>query len=255
MIRKTMNINRLNISYLDNEKDGQSLICLHGHFGMGSMLTFVESFFDGRIILPDLRGHGFSDHALSYTRLDYIEDLKAIIDELDLQDPILLGHSLGGANIFQYASMYKNVKKIIIEDIGTEISQSNSFIADFPERFDSIWDVNNEFMKHNIILGPYFIESLCYDGTKWMFRFNYKDMIQSQIELNGIYWKDWESIKCPILLMHGMKSWACKTDNIKEMAKRNSNVTIKIYENAGHAIHEDERKQFCEDVTEFINRK
>ncbi|MCZ7385021.1 MAG: alpha/beta hydrolase [Candidatus Methanoperedens sp.] len=252
MKRKTMKINGLNISYLDNEKGGQSLICLHGHFGTGSMFKFVESFFDGRIILPDQRGHGYSDHADSYTRLDYIEDLKAIIDELNLQYPILLGHSLGGVNVFQYASIYKNVKMIIVEDIGTEISGSNSFIADFPECFDSIWDVNNEFMKHNMVLGPYFMESLYYDGTKWMFRFNCQEMIQSQIELNGIYWKDWENIKCPIFLLHGKKSWACKTDNIKEMAKRKSNVTLKIYENVGHAIHDEERKQFCEDINEFI---
>ena len=252
MKRKTAKVNGINISYLDNEKEGQSMVCLHGHFGMSSMFTFVESFFNGRIILPDLRGHGFSDHASSYSRLDYIQDLNGLINELKLQNPILMGHSLGGVNVYQYASMNKNVKMIIVEDIGTEINLSNEFVADFPESFDNIGDVNNEFVKHNMVMGSYFPESLYYDGIKWKFRFNYQDMIQSQKELNGNYWKDWENIQCPVLLMHGKKSWACTTENINEMAARNKNVTLKIYENAGHTIRDDERKQFCEAVNDFI---
>jgi pimeloyl-ACP methyl ester carboxylesterase len=252
MRRKTVKVNGINISYLDNEKKGQSIICQHGHFGMGSMFTFVESFFDGRIILPDLRGHGFSDHANSYSRLDYIEDLNQLINELSIQEPILMGHSLGGLNVFQYASIYKNVKMIIVEDIGTEILLSNEFIADFPESFDNIWDVNNEFIKHNMVMGSYFAESLYYESTKWKFRFNYQDMIQSQKELNGNYWKDWENIQCPVLLIHGKKTWACSTENIKQMSVRNKNVTLKIYENAGHTIHDEEREQFCNDVNDFI---
>jgi len=253
MKRKTIKINGLNISYLDNEILGQSLVCLHGHFGAGSMFKFLEKFYSGRIIIPDLRGHGFSDHASSYKREDYIDDLKKLIDNLELKNPILFGHSLGGTNVLQYASIYQNASKIIIEDIGTEVSSSNEFVANFPEIFDSIWDVNNEFIKQGRPLSLYFMESLYCDGLNWKFRFSYKDMIQSQIELNGNYWSDWENIKCPILLLHGAKSWACKTSNIKEMAERNKNVTLKIYENAGHAIHDDERKQFCEDIIEFIN--
>jgi pimeloyl-ACP methyl ester carboxylesterase len=254
MKRKIIHTNGINVSYLDNEKEGETLMCLHGHFGAASMFRFVESFFDGRIILPDLRGHGFSDSADSYSRMNYIKDLKGVIDGLNIVNPILLGHSLGGVNAYQYASINKNVKMIIIEDIGTEVSSSNEFIADFPLYFDTIWDVNQAFLKQNRPLSTYFMESLDYDGLKWKFRFSYQDMIQSQNELNGNYWNDWEKIKCPILLLHGAKSWACKTENIKEMAVRNKNASLKIYENAGHAIHDDERKQFCEDVIEFINK-
>jgi esterase len=253
MKRKTMDINGLTISYLDNEKDGQAMVCLHGHFGTGSMFKFMEKNYSGRVIVPDLRGHGLSEHAASYKRDDYIDDLKKLIDNLGLENPILLGHSLGGVNVYQYASIYKNVSKIIVEDIGTEILSSNEFIADFPVLFDSIWDVSNEFEKRKRQLSSYFMESLYYDGLYWKFRFRYQDMIQSQIELNGDYWSDWENITCPILLLHGAQSWACKTSNIKEMASRNKHTILKIYENAGHAIHEDESERFCEDIKEFLN--
>ena len=155
MKRKSIKIRGLNISYLDNEKEGQSLICLHGHYGMSSMFKFVESFFEGRIIIPDQRGHGFSSKANSYKRYDYIEDLREIIDKMNLKEPILLGHSLGGVNAYQYASKYRNVKKIIVEDIGTEIPSTPIFFSKLPESFNSIWDVNDLFIKHGRPLGPY----------------------------------------------------------------------------------------------------
>jgi esterase len=253
MKRKTLKINGLDISYLDNEIKGKALICIHGHFGCASMFRFIENIYAGRVVIPDLRGHGFSEHAASYKRVDYIDDLKQLIEFLELEKPILFGHSLGGINAIQYASKYQNVSKLIVEDIGTEVSSSNDFIADFPESFNSLWDVQNEFSKINRPLSIYFSESLYYDGLKWKFRFDYNDMIQSQKELNGNYRSDWEKIQCPVLLMHGAKSWACKTSNIVEMAETNKNAILKIYENAGHAIHDDERKQFCDDLIEFIN--
>lgn len=199
MKRKSAKVNGLTISYLDNEKTGPAMVCLHGHFGTASMLKFFETIYAGRLIIPDLRGQGLSEHAASYKRDDYINDLKSLIDTLKLKNPILFGHSLGGITILQYASIYQNTSKIIIEDIGTEVSASNEFLANFPEVFDSIWDVNNEFVKQGRPLSTYFMESLYYDDLGWKFRFGYKNMIQSQQELNGDYWAEWENIKCPIL--------------------------------------------------------
>jgi len=253
MKRKSILTRGINISFLDNEKEGQVLICLHGHYGTGSMFKFTEKIFDGRIILPDQRGHGFSDHTISYTRKDYVEDLKQLIEKLKIENPIILGHSLGGVNAYQYAALYKNVSKLIIEDIGTEVGEYGNPFADYPAYFDTVWEVNKEFLEHGRLLSPYFMENLFYDNTKWKFRFNYNELYTSQLELKGTYWEDWEKIDCPILLIHGLKSWASKTENIKEMAKRNKNVQLKMFENSGHTIHEDERKKFCEDLKEFIN--
>lgn len=252
MKRKNIVLNGINLSYLDNEKDGETLICLHGHYGSGSMFTFVEDFYNGRIILPDQRGHGFSGHAPTYNRNDYVEDLKLLIERLQIKDPIILGHSLGGLNAIQYSAKYKNAKMIIVEDIGTEIEITENVFAKFRNSFSSVWEVDKEFSEHKIQLEPYFIENLFYDGERWRFRFDYTEMFTSLTNLNGVYWNEWNLIECPILLLHGTKSWVCNTKNIKEMAKRMKNTELIIFENTGHTIHDEKREKFCMDVQKFI---
>ncbi len=87
MQRKNELINDLNISFLDNEKKGATLICLHGHFGTASNFAFIEKIFDGRIVIPDLRGHGLSEHAPNYTIGEYLKDLEGLISTLNIRKP------------------------------------------------------------------------------------------------------------------------------------------------------------------------
>jgi pimeloyl-ACP methyl ester carboxylesterase len=208
---------------------------------------------EGRTILLDQRGHGLSDHAASYERSDYVEDLRYLIAELGLSRPIIFGFSLGGANAYQYAATYGNVSKLIIEDIGTKIDGSNEFILGLPETFDSIWDVHQAFEALGRPLTPAFAESLTYDGTKWKFRFDYADIVESQRRLNGDYRDDWKKIRCPVLLMHGGRSPVTTIENMKEMKAANAKVSLVIFENAGHAIHNDDRDAFCEAIRRFLS--
>ena len=253
MKRKSIFINNLTFSFLDNEKGGQTLICLHGHFGTASNLSFMNSVFKGRVLIPDLRGHGLSDHASSYTKDNYLKDLEDFINALNIENPIILGHSLGGITAIRYAAKHQNVKMLIIEDIGTVVNSSNEFLNKFPVEFDSIYDVNKTFIDNlERPISTYFMESLYYDVDHWRFRFNYQEMIQSQKELNGEYWEEWRKVNCPVLLMKGGKSWASKEENMQEMIKMNGKSSLIVYPNAGHGIHDDEREKFCVNVNNFI---
>ena len=254
MIRKFLNIGNKKISYLDNEKIGQPLICIHGHFGCASMFTFMNEVHSGRLLLIDQRGHGLSDHFETYKTNDYVNDLDELLINLNIKDPILLGHSLGGVNSYHYASLKQNIKALIIEDIGTEVNCSNEFILKMPREFNSLYEVENSFKKIGMTFESYFIESIRYDGLKWRFLFDYEGMVESQKEMNGNHWKNWIKIDCPILLLHGSKSWACKTENVKEMAEMNKNVMLKIYEGIGHTLHDEDRDRFTSDVSQFLNK-
>jgi len=252
MTRKQLKINDHYISYLDNEKEGQPLICLHGHFGTGSMFLFMQQIHNSRLILVDQRGHGYSSHTKTYERDDYINDLDEIIRFEKIINPIILGHSLGGVNTYQYAARHKSVKAIIVEDIGTVVNCSNEFIKNIPDSFQSFFDVEQAFQKINMIYGPYFLESIRNDGLQWKFQFDYEGMVISQEKMNGIYWNEWAQLECPVLLMHGLNSWACTTENIIEMEKRNSHVKLITFPEVGHTIHDECREKFCMDVQEFL---
>jgi esterase len=255
MQRKNQLINNLNISFLDNEKNGAALICLHGHFGTASNFAFIEKIFDGRVIIPDLRGHGLSEHAENYNIDEYLKDLEGLITFLNVKTPTIIGHSLGGIIAMVYEAKHQNSQMLIIEDIGTEVNGSNEFLNKFPGEFYSIYEVDKTF-KDTLgrSLSTYFMESLYYDTISWKFRFNYDDMIKSQNAINGNYWNEWGKINCPVLIMKGAKSWATKKENVEEMINRNKMAELIHYQNAGHGIHDEEREKFCDDFTHFIKK-
>ena len=114
----------LRLSYLDWGGNGRVLIALHAH--VMEALTFAPLAAalapEWRVVALDQRGHGYSDHASSYSRNDYISDLEAFVDHLGLTNFILLGNSLGGVNAYQFAARNPTkVRGLIVEDIGAEV--------------------------------------------------------------------------------------------------------------------------------------
>lgn len=97
-------------TYYEDYGEGQPIVVLHGatadHQVWAEQLQPLTD--DYRILLYDLRGHGKtggSDHD-RYTIDMYVDDLAAFIDTLDLDRPIVLGHSMGGMISYTFAGEY-----------------------------------------------------------------------------------------------------------------------------------------------------
>ncbi len=60
-----------------------------------------------RAIAHDRRGHGRSEQTWAGNDMDtYAADLAALVEALDLQNIILVGHSTGGGEVVRYAAQY-----------------------------------------------------------------------------------------------------------------------------------------------------
>lgn len=67
----------------------------------GQMLFLAQNGF--RVVAHDRRGHGRSSQASSGNDMNgYADDLAAVIEALDLNDAILVGHSTGGGEVARY---------------------------------------------------------------------------------------------------------------------------------------------------------
>jgi len=68
-----------------------------------------------RVIAVDLRGHGQSDkpHA-DYTMQLFADDLAFLCAELSLQEPVVIGHSMGGVVAFAFAARYPELPSAIV---------------------------------------------------------------------------------------------------------------------------------------------
>jgi non-heme chloroperoxidase len=67
----------------------------------GQLLFLAQNGF--RVVAHDRRGHGRSSQAWDGNDMNgYADDLAALIDELDLKDVTLVGHSTGGGEVTRY---------------------------------------------------------------------------------------------------------------------------------------------------------
>lgn len=95
------------ISYTDQGNGSKTLLFVHGAFinkeyWNDQVEHFSKSY---RVVTIDLPGHGASGKERSmWTMEAYGEDVCALISELDLENVVLIGHSMGGDVILEAAA-------------------------------------------------------------------------------------------------------------------------------------------------------
>ena len=94
------------LNYTDTGGEGRPLVLVHGWPLSGEAFAAnIPVFADAgyRVIAYDRRGFGRSDKpADGYDYDTLADDLKALLDELDLRDAVLLGFSMGGGEVARY---------------------------------------------------------------------------------------------------------------------------------------------------------
>ena len=252
MKRKEFHHDGLALSYLDTGGDNPALIALHALWMEAVTYTNLATALapSWRIIALDQRGHGYSDHAQSYTREDYLGDLTALHDHLGIDQAVFLGNSLGGVNAYQFAARYpERVKALIIEDIGVVNTADASFVlawgGTFPTREALAERVGGRLL-------PYLQNSFRKTSEGWRLAFSPHDMVASQQHLNGDHCADWLASSCPALLVRGRESRLTTQPEIEDMAARRPNTHF-VTLDGGHVVHLDNRSGFTNTVQEFLH--
>jgi len=101
--------------------EGHPFIILHGFLGMGdNWKTLAKQFstLGFQVHLVDQRNHGRSFHDSEFNYEVLAEDLQAYCSFHNLEDIVLLGHSMGGKTAMLFAVLHPEiVSKLIIADI------------------------------------------------------------------------------------------------------------------------------------------
>ena len=109
----TCKANGINVHYIRTGGDKPPVVLLHGLMLNGAcwapLARALEEHYD--VVMPDARGHGNSsapDQGYSYETLS--ADVVSLIEALGLDNPVLLGHSMGGMTAAVVAS--RNPKRL-----------------------------------------------------------------------------------------------------------------------------------------------
>lgn len=129
----TLHIGGVDVAYHDWGQ-GPPVVCMHaiGH-GAGDFVPLREQVGDRyRLLALDWPDQGRSGPDAQPVSLDrYVELLRGFILALDLEQPVLLGNSIGGAVAVRYAATYPDdVRALVLADPGS-LNSRNAFATGF----------------------------------------------------------------------------------------------------------------------------
>jgi pimeloyl-ACP methyl ester carboxylesterase len=110
------------------EGKGKPILCIHGLTANSRFWDCLASALSPRhkIIAMDLRGRGLSDKPPKGYSIDHhCKDILALMDDLGLKRPVLMGHSLGAFISLVFAAQYpERVDRLILVDGGGKLTET-----------------------------------------------------------------------------------------------------------------------------------
>lgn len=213
------------------------------------------------IILPDTRGHGFSDKpAAGYSIEERAADIAHLIDALGLDRPVLFGHSLGGEAAAAVAGLYPDkVRALVLEDPAW-------FNEDNPEqRAQSAEDWSAGLLRDQNLGREGLIAKGHQENPAWhadeLSTWADAKLQMSEAALREIHlsmrpgWQHFVShIQCPVLLVTGdvERGIIINSAMVQKASALNPRIQEANIPHAGHCIHRDQFEPYMEKVKSFL---
>lgn len=258
-----MEQNILHSKIYGQEKQGIPLLVFHGLFGMldnwGTFGKEMGEFFPVHLI--DLRNHGKSFHSEEMSHDDLAHDISHYMEFHGIEKANLLGHSLGGKAVMQFAVKYPpKVEKLIVVDISPKAyPPHHQGIIKALESVDftklnsrqEVEEILHQYIPEKSVI-QFLTKNLYWtEDKKLNWRFNlkplsekYNDFVSNAIKF-GVFSGE-------TLFISGEKSnYILPQDEflIKQQFPHSSVITIK---NAGHWVQAENPKDFNEEVKRFL---
>lgn len=244
--------------------EGKPLLILHGFLGMSDNWKtlgneFAEAGYEVHLI--DQRNHGRSPHSDVFNYTELAKDVKEYIEDRDLKNVILIGHSMGGKTAMTTASLFPQLlEKLVVVDIAPKYyaphhqeilkglaavdettlnsrGEADEILADYvPEQAVRMFLLKNLFWKEKKKLG---------------LRMNLS-VLAREIEELGQALPDKYSYSGPTLFIKGERSNYITSEDKGLIEKHFSNASIVSIPNAGHWVHAENKDDFYEEVMRFI---
>lgn len=250
-----------------NSKSDKVILFIHGWPASHELFEYQFNqlpLMGYRCIGIDMRGFGNSDKPFagySYDRLS--DDIRAVVENLNLQNFTLAGHSVGGAICIRYMARHNGLGVSKLAIFG---AAAPSFIQgpDFP------FGLTKEAVN-NIIVDTY------NDRPKMLQEFGYKFFFQNvtapfsdwffQLGLKAAGWStaavvkslrdetlfdDLLKINVPTLILHGVHDKICPFPLAIAQNHGIKKSRLIPFENSGHGLFWEERDRFNKELVRFI---
>jgi len=253
----------MELFYNSYGQTGPPLIILHGLLGSnGNWVTLSRTAFSdvARVYAVDQRNHGRSPHV---DRIDYpsmAADVRAFIEQHELESAILLGHSMGGKTAMQTALSYPEVvDRLIVADMAPKayaprhVALLEALARIDPSAFDSRDDIDAALAEDvpSRPIRQFLLKNLDYDGEQYTWQMNLEAIRAHYDEINAALPRD-ATYDGPTLFVRGSESDYVSTDDLPDIRERFPAARLETIDGAGHWLHADRPDAFAEIVLDDL---
>ncbi len=236
------------------------LLLCHGMSGNGAvwdgLQSRLEADWPGRWIIPDLRGHGRSDHAPGYGIAQHAGDFAGLVE--GSERVIICGHSMGGLAAMVLASGWYGVHVTDVIAIGVKISWTDeeraqsAKLVDAPVRwFDSRDAAIERFLRVSGLAGladpdsPVAASGIVEHDGNWRLAADNRTALVAGADTTEIY-----HLACDhadIVLAAGENDWMVPPDALRALAADGV-----VLDGLGHNAHVEDPERIWSLVADTV---
>lgn len=241
---------------------GPPLVILHGLFGsLDNWFSIAKELVEHyTLYLVDQRNHGDSPHSNEWNYGVMVEDLRELLDAEGLDSVYLMGHSMGGKTVMNFAVQYpERVSKLIVGDIAPRY---------YPIHHQVILEGLNALDLSQLqsrkeaddLLAPYIpelgirqflLKSLGRDANGFAWKINLS-VITQHIEEVGKALDEETVFEGPTLFLGGANSSYIQEKDLSDMKRHFPNCTWISIPNAGHWLHAEQPQAVVAEMRKFL---
>ena len=247
---------------------GKPLIILHGIFGVSdNWVSFGKRIAElgFEVYILDQRNHGRSPHHYAFNYYALTEDLVEFMEQHDISDPIILGHSMGGKVAMRYTLENPElVNALIVVDTSMRTYVSHS---DHRNLIDAMKSVDFSKLKSRKEVGEHLSKKIEIPRIR---KYLMKNLFWKEkgvlgwrinleaIDLNldsmydGVFYST--VFSKPALFVKGGKSKYIIEEDIPAMEKNFPNLDLVTIPEGTHWVHAEAPGEFYEHVSSFLEK-
>lgn len=244
---------------------GPAVIILHGLFGsLDNWLTLARKLAeDYSVYIIDQRNHGKSPHTEAFNYDLLVEDLHDFMDKQGIYQAHLIGHSMGGKVVMQFASHYPDrIDKLIVVDMAPKMYEPHHTqifnalneldLSQLESRQDAAQFLAERIPAESV--RQFLLKNLGRDKQKrfqWKFNLtsiynHYRDIL-ANVDIEFLFEGE------TLFLSGGASDYVLASDH-EYIEAHFPKVNFVVLDGVGHWVHAEAPDRFLEEVGAFLKK-